>query len=258
MQESGRVRLDVDGPVAVLTLDRPAKLNAFTMAMVEQLDAACVEIAADSTVRCVVITGAGGRAFSAGGDLESLLPATVGAGIDTVSPDPGRRFFSDLYKPIVAAIRGVCIGGGLEIALGTDLRIVGDDARFGLGEVAWGLIPGAGTHIRLPRQIPHAVAMQMLLTGQPIDARRAYEVGLVNEVVESDAVVARALEVAQQIARNAPLAVQTAKEAVVRGLSLTDGFVIEHALNTRVLRSEDAREGPKAFREKRIPRFTGQ
>lgn len=256
--DEGQISIDRAGPVAVLTLDRPRKHNAFTVGMVAQLDDICREIAVDDSVRCVVLTGAGERSFSAGGDLESLLPATVGAGIDTVSPDPARRFFSDFFKPVVAAVRGVCIGGGLELMLGSDLRVCADDATFGLGEVKWGLIPGAGSHVRLPRQIPHAIAMQMLLTGEPISAARAFEVGLVNEVTSSPLVLDRAVAIAQQIAGNAPVAVQTAKEAVVRGLSLTDGFVIEHALNTRVLRSEDANEGPRAFREKRSPRFVGR
>lgn len=254
----GCVRLERHGAVAVLTLDRPAKLNAFTMEMVRAIDALTGEVARDTDIACLVVTGAGERAFSAGGDLVSLLPATVGAGIDTVSPDPARRFFSELFTPVVAAVRGVCIGGGLELMLGTDLRIVSDDARFALGEVRFGLIPGAGSHIRLPRQIPWAIAMQMLLTGEPVTAARAYEVGLVNEVVPSADVLDRAMEVAAEIAANAPLAVRTAKEAVVRGLALTDGFVIEHALNTRVLRSSDASEGPRAFAEKRAPRFTGR
>ena len=256
--DEGVVRLERHGAVAVLTLDRPAKHNAFTMEMVHRIEVLTREVAVDCDIACLVVTGAGERAFSAGGDLDSLLPATVGAGIDTVSADPARRFFSELFTPVVAAVRGICVGGGLELMLGTDLRIASEDARFGLGEVRFGLIPGAGSHIRLPRQIPWAIAMQMLLTGEPVSAARAYEVGLVNEVVAGPAVLDRAMAVASGIAANAPLAVRTAKEAAVRGLALTDGFVLEHALNTRVLRSSDAVEGPRAFTEKRPPRFTGR
>jgi len=242
----------------VLTIDRPHKLNAFTLDMVRELETLSRQADHDPDIRCLVVTGSGDRAFSAGGDLASLLPATLEAGVDVVSPDPARRFFSDVFTPVIAAVRGVCIGGGLELMLGSDLRIVGSDARFGLGEVRWGLIPGAGTHARLPRQIPWAIAMQLLLTGDPIDAVRAYEVGLVNEVVAPESVLDRALEVAHGICANAPIAVRTAKEAAVRGLSLTDGFVIEHALNTRVLRTADAVEGTRAFQDKRQPRFTGR
>ncbi|MBT2523322.1 enoyl-CoA hydratase/isomerase family protein [Arthrobacter sp. ISL-28] len=255
---AGRIDLERRGPISILTIDRPAKLNAFTLEMVRELEDATVQLQHDPSVRCLVVRGGGDRAFSAGGDLESLLPATVGAGIDTVSRDPTRRFFSELFIPVIAAIRGICIGGGLEIALGSDLRVAASDARFGLGEVAWGLIPGAGSHIRLPRQIPYAIAMQLILLGQPITAQRAYEVGLVNEVVEPGEEFERALELAEKISQNAPVAVRTAKEAVVRGLALTDGFVIEHALNTRVLRSDDAAEGPRAFKEHRVPEFVGR
>lgn len=254
----GKILFERHGHVALLTVARPAKLNAFTLEMVREIDRRSAEARDDDGIRCLVVTGSGDRAFSAGGDLESLLPATVGAGIDLVSPDPARRFFSDLFKPVVAAVRGTCIGGGLELMLGSDLRIASQDARFGLGEVRWGLIPGAGTHARLPRQVPWAIAMQLLLTGQQISASRAYEVGLVNEVLPSGEVTGRAMELAGQIAAHAPVAVQTAKEAAVRGLGLTQAFVIEHALNTRVLRSEDAVEGPRAFSEKRAPRFTGR
>jgi enoyl-CoA hydratase len=254
----GKICFERHGHVAILTVSRPAKLNAFTLGMVREIDERTAEVRDDEDIRALVVTGAGDRAFSAGGDLESLLPATVGAGIDLVNPDPTRRFFSDLFKPVLAAVRGICIGGGLELMLGTDLRIVSEDARFGLGEVRWGLIPGAGTHVRLPRQIPWAIAMQLLLTGESISAARAYEVGLVNEVLPPDGVLDRAVELAGRIAANGPVAVRTAKEAAVRGLGLTEAFVIEHALNTRVLRSEDATEGPRAFTEKRAPRFTGR
>ena len=254
----GQILLERHGHIAVLTIARPEKLNSFTLPMIRDIDRCTAQVRDDDEIRCLVVTGAGSRAFSAGGDLETLLPATVGAGTDLVNPDPSRRFFSDLFKPIVAAVRGVCIGGGLELLLGTDLRIAGYDARFGLGEVRWGLIPGAGAHARLPRQICWSVAMQMLLTGEPISAARAYEVGLVNELVASEDVLSRAICLAERIAANGPVAVQTAKEIAVRGMGLTDAFIIEHALNTRVLRSKDAIEGPRAFAEKRDPQFTGR
>jgi enoyl-CoA hydratase/carnithine racemase len=251
------IRLEVHGPVALLVIDRPAKLNSFNLAMLEELAAGTERIKADHSIRAVVVTGAGDEAFSAGGDLASLLPATAAAGIDIINPEPTRRFFSDLYKPVVAAVRGKCIGGGLEILLGTDLRIAGSDAQFGLGEVRWGLIPGAGTHVRLPRQVPWAAAMELLLLGRPIDAERAYQIGLVNEVAQSDQVLDRAMAVATELAANAPLAVQTAKEIAVRALRLEDGFALEWSLNSRVLRSNDAKEGPAAFVEKRRPDYTG-
>lgn len=212
-------------------------------------------VGADRSIRVLVVTGAGDRAFSAGGDLASLLPATVDAGVDVINLDPRRRFFSDLYKPVVAAVRGVCVGGGLELLLGTDVRVASSDALFGLGEVRYGLIPGAGSHVRLPRQIPWAIAMQLLLTGETISAERAAAVGLVNEVTEPGATLERALDLARVIAANSPVAVQTAKEIAVRALELEDGFELEHALNSRVLQSPDAQEGLGAFREKRAPSY---
>jgi enoyl-CoA hydratase len=146
----------------------------------------------------------------------------------------------------------------MEMLQGTDLRIAAEHATFGLGEVRWGIIPTGGTHIRLPRQIPWAVAMELLLTGQPIDARRAYEVGLVNRVVPGGELMDAALDLAERICKNGPLAVRTAKEIAVRALGLEPGFVLEKSLGARVLASEDAKEGPRAFVEKRPPRFTGR
>jgi enoyl-CoA hydratase/carnithine racemase len=206
----------------------------------------------------LVVTGAGERAFSAGGDLESLLPAAVDAQSDIVNPDPRERFFSAVFKPIVAAIRGVCIGGGLELMLGTDIRVAAVDSTFGLGEVRWGVIPGAGSHVRLPHNVPWAIAMELLLLGRTISAERALAVGLVNEVRPSAEVTSRALELASEIAANAPVAVQTAKEIAVQALRLEDAFALEHSLNSRVLATNDAREGLSAFREKRPPIYDGR
>jgi enoyl-CoA hydratase len=141
---------------------------------------------------------------------------------------------------------------------GTDLRIAAEHATFSLGEVRWGLIPMGGSHIRLPRQIPWAIAMELLLTGQPIDSRRAYDVGMLNAVVPKEALMPAALRLAETICQNGPLAVRTAKEIAVRSLGLEAGFVLERELGARVLASEDAREGPRAFSEKRAPKFKGQ
>ena len=142
--------------------------------------------------------------------------------------------------------------------LGTDLRIAAEHATFGLGEVKWGLVPLGGTHIRLPRQIPWAIAMQLLLTGKNIDAQRAYEVGLINEVVPADQLMTSAMKWAERMCRNGPLAMNTAKEIAVRSLGLESGFVLEKSLGQRVLASEDAKEGPKAFAEKRPAEFKGR
>jgi enoyl-CoA hydratase len=172
--------------------------------------------------------------------------------------DHTKRPFSDVFKPIIAAVNGYCIAGGLEFLQGTDLRIAAENATFGLGEVRWGIIPTGGSHIRLPRQIPWAVAMELLLMGRPITAKRAYDIGLVNEVVPADQVMPTTLKWAETICKNGPLAVRTAKEIAVRALALESGFVLEKAIGARVFASEDAKEGPRAFAEKRPPRFTGR
>jgi enoyl-CoA hydratase/carnithine racemase len=215
------------------------------------------ELNADPEVRVIVLTGAGRRAFSAGGDLATLLPAALAAGSDVVNPDPATRYFSDVYTPIVASVEGLCLGGGLEILLGTDIRVVSSDATFGLPEPRWGLIAGAGSHVRLPRQVPWAVAMELLLTGERITADRAFSIGLVNRVVEPGTALDGALAIARRIAANGPVAVSTAKEIAVRGASLTAGFVLEHELNARVLTSDDAQAGVRAFETHDDPIFTG-
>jgi enoyl-CoA hydratase len=244
------------GAVALLTLNRPEKHNSLTTDMLELLEE-CARVAQeDDSVRAVVVTGAGDRAFSTGGDLAELIPA-VSSGEATVVTDPSKRFFSDVYKPVIAAVNGLCIAGGFEIMLGTDMRVASATAKFGVAEVRWGVIPGAGTHVRLPGQIPWAIAMQLLLTGEPISAQRAYEVGLINEIVEPESVLPRALELAEQIASNAPIAVQTAKEIAVRALDHPSGFELEYELTDRVMSSRDAREGPAAFTERRSPVWTG-
>jgi enoyl-CoA hydratase/carnithine racemase len=257
--ESRDVLYEVRDAVGVITLNRPGVYNSLTVESLRLLDELSRAAQKDPAVRAIVITGAGDEAFCTGGDLAELMPRIAGEeGLDLVVPDPTKRFFSDVFKPVIAAINGLCIGGGFEIMLGTDLRVASRNAKLGLGEVRWGHIPGAGSHVRLPAQIPYAIAMQIILTGRPIDAARAYEVGLVNEVVEPGQVLERALEVAALIARNAPLAVQTAKEIAVRALGHEQGFQLERILNERVAASEDAKEGPRAFTEKRPPRYTGR
>jgi enoyl-CoA hydratase len=191
-------------------------------------------------------------------DLKEAIPLMTGEGSQLGYDDPTKRPFSDICKPIIAAVNGFCIAGGMEFLQGTDLRVAAENATFGLGEVRWGIIPTGGSHIRLPRQIPWAVAMELLLTGQTIDARRAYEIGLVNQVVPFDQLLPASLQLAEKICKNGPLAVRTAKEIAVRALALEPGFVLEKALGARVFASEDAKEGPRAFTEKRKPRFTGR
>lgn len=251
------LRYEKRGPIALVTLDRPEARNALTREMLAGLEAAFADVQSDPELRAAVLAATGERAFCAGMDLVDAIPLLT-AGDDMGFSDPTKRQLSDVFKPVIAAVNGACVAGGLELLLGTDLRIAAEHATFGLGEVRFGLVPLGGSHVRLTRQVPWAVAMELLLTGEPIDARRALEVGLVNRVVPAAEVLPAALALAEKIARNGPLAVRTAKEIAVRALALEPGFVLEKALGARVLGSADAREGPRAFAEKRRPRFEGR
>ncbi|MCU1514314.1 MAG: Enoyl-CoA hydratase [Microbacteriaceae bacterium] len=253
----GQVTLERDGNVAVITIDRPHKLNSYTPEMFHQLMDAFATFNDDPELRVAVLTGAGERAFCAGADLtRTVIALTDGA--PRHFADITKRFFHDIYKPIVTAVNGLCTAGGTELMEGTDIRIAVPTATFGLGEVRWGITPGGGSHVRLPRQIPWAVAMEILLTGQPITAQRAYEVGLINKIVEPENLMEEAMRYARTIAANGPLAVRAAKEIVVRGMNLEGPFELEYYISDRVLRSEDAKEGPRAFAEKRTPDYKGR
>jgi enoyl-CoA hydratase/carnithine racemase len=255
--EDGSIEVSRSDHVAVITLNRPHKLNVLTLPMVEEFRTVTQELDGDPGIRALVITGAG-RAFSAGGDLHSLLPAALAAGKDILNPEPTERFLSRVFTPVIAAVEGVCVGGGFEIMLGTDLRVAAADATFGLPENRWGLIAGSGSNVRLPRQVPWAIAMEILLVGSVLDAERARSVGLVNDVVAPGGALDRAMEIAQQIAANGPVAARSAKEIAVRSAALADGFALEYELNARVLSSEDAREGVRAFQERRPARYSGR
>jgi enoyl-CoA hydratase len=245
------------GHIAVFTIDRPDALNSFTREMLVGMDAGFAEFQADDDLWVAILTGRGERAFCAGMDLKEALPQIIG-GDEMGYEDHTKRPFSDVFKPIIAAVNGACIAGGVEFLLGTDLRIAVEHATFALAEVRWGVIPTGGSHVRLPQQIPWAVAMELLLTGQTLTAQRAYEIGLVNKLVTSAELMPAAFELAEQICRNGPLAVRTAKEIAVRALQQSTPFVLEKALGARISASEDAKEGPRAFAEKRPPRFQGR
>ncbi|MDH3211359.1 MAG: enoyl-CoA hydratase-related protein [Myxococcales bacterium] len=251
------IRYETKGRVAVVTIDRPDAMNALTKEMLGALDAAFEAFEGDDDLWVAILTAAGDRAFCTGMDLKEAIPLLT-SGDELGYEDHTKRQFSDVFKPIIAAVNGHCIAGGMEMLAGTDLRVAAEHATFGLGEVRWGLVPAGGSHIRFPRQIPWALAMELLLTGDPIDARRAYEIGLVNRVVPADELMPTALKLADRICKNGPLAVRTSKQIAVRALGLEAGFVLEKALAAKVFASDDAAEGPRAFAEKRKPRFTGR
>jgi enoyl-CoA hydratase len=251
----GRVVLATEGSIATLTLDRPAKLNAIGPEMVAELARLLAEIDADRDIRALVITGSAGRAFSVGADINAWS-ALGPLDMWRVWIRDGHRVLkrlTTLRQPTIAAINGHAFGGGLELALGADIRIAADLATFALPETKIGTLPGwAGTK-RLPEVIGVARAKQMIFTGSSIDAATAERWGLVNEVTALDALMDRCRSLASEIAANAPVSVQLAK-AIING----DEAAPEALAGALAAGTEDGREGIAAFREKRSPRFTGQ
>lgn len=261
------ILLDIADGVAVVTFNRPERRNALTPEMLCRFADALAVCAADEAVRVVVLTGAGDAAFCAGGDLGRTLPLLTGARPPEDAWD--RRVLDEpgvagmlgvaMDRPVIAAVGGFCLAAGMELLLATDIRIAADHATFGLPEVCHGLIPFAGALARLPRQIPQSLAMEIVLGGAAIDAAAALRAGLVNHVVPGPEVLPLAMAIAQRIARNAPVAVRAAKQVMLEALGrpVAEGLVLEQAAKDRVLATNDAKEGPRAFMEKRRPRFAG-
>jgi enoyl-CoA hydratase len=255
------VSFDRDGAVALVTLRRPRQLNSLDAETAAALLAASARAAADADVRAVVVTGEG-KAFSAGADIKqfgALRTAEEFRGF-LADLEAACRAWELLPKPVIAAVNGMALGGGLELALGCDLRIADPGARFGLPEIKLGILPGAGGTQRLPRVVPPAVAAQMILTGEPIDAAEAHRIGLVNEVADSGGALARARELAATLAERAPLSLATAKRLLDRGptLPLEAGLELERDAVSMLFTTADRVEGVAAFTEKRVPRFTGR
>src|SRR5215471_2259003 len=263
------VLVERDGHVVTITLNRPAKRNAFDAEMLCRLADVWYMIDADDDVRVAIMTGSGGH-FSAGADLDRLVGALLsGEPAANEFEERIRADFGLIYKgflkdfrpatPIVAAVEGYCYAGGIEILQAFDVRVAAEGARIAVSEVQRGLFPMSGSTVRLPRQIPWTVAMEMLITGEPISGRRAYEVGLVGHVVADGEALARAREIADRIARNGPLAVRNIKASVLAADSLPElaAYDREFELGMAVMGSADAKEGPKAFLERRTPNFTG-
>lgn len=245
-----------------VTLNRPDVMNALSMEVRRKLIEAWQEFRADDDAWVAIVTGAGERAFSAGADLKemaSLPPAAVAELWEGTPPVLGVRGVT-LWKPVIAAINGFCLAGGLELAMSCDMRVATEQSTFGLAEVTRAIIPGAGGTQRLPRLIPVGIAMEMLLTGKRINAQEALRYGLVNRVVPAGEHVAAAEEIAKTLLGNGPLAMRAIKEAALRGLDLPleDGFRLEWLLSRLIRDTEDAKEGPRAFAEKRSPAYKGR
>ncbi len=245
-----------EGKIAIFTINRPEALNSMNVQALRELGEAMANFRDDPEVWVGIITGAGERAFCAGADIRDMLPF-MKEHIQSqpwAVPDTPMRGLA-LWKPLIAAINGLALGGGLEIALACDIRIASEKARLGVPEVTLGLMPGWGGTQRLPRMVPWCKAAQMLFTGKPVDAQEAYRIGLVNIVVPPEAVMPTAKEWAGVICQAGPLAVRAAKEAMIRGSSMTleDGLRLENALEAYVTHTEDFTEGSTAFVEKRKP-----
>jgi len=255
------IRYELADGIATITLNRPAVHNAMNERMREELTACFGELARSEDARVIVVTGTGERAFSAGADIREFVAPQV-----PVRFRDGRRrvdfraAMDRCPQPIIAAIRGFALGGGLELALACDIRIAGEDSQLGLTEVNLAIIPGGGGTQRLPRLVGRGKALEMILTGGRIDAREALRIGLVERVVPATEVLSSAQALARTLAEKAPVALRYAKEAIVKGLGLPleDGLRLENDLATLLRTTDDRIEGAKAFLEKRKPRFTGQ
>lgn len=257
--------------ILLLTLNRPASRNAISPELACRLADTLLDAAETDAVRVVVLTGAGDRAFCSGGDLALTLPLMTGARAptdawdrrlldepDIIDRSALRRFTFD--KPVIAAINGACMAGGMETVLATDIRIAAPHASFGLPEVKRGLIPFAGSLARLPRQIAQCHAMELLLLGDSVGAEEALRMGLINRIVPAEAVLPTALDLASRIAANGPAAVRAVKRLVREGSGLPLGAVydMEDVSKTTIMATEDAREGPLAFMQKRPAVFRGR
>jgi enoyl-CoA hydratase len=259
-----------DGYVVTLVMNRPEVKNALNPEMLCRMADAWDLIDSDSDIRVAILTGADG-AFCAGADLDQLVSRSIkGLPPENEFEERIRQDYNVIFKgllrnyqlkkPLIAAIEGACIAGGTEVLQATDIRVAGESATFGISEVRWGLFPMGGSTVRLRRQIPYTSAMEILLTGDHFPATEALRIGLIGRVVADGQALAVAREIAARIAANGPLAVQAVKRSVqeTEGLPEAQALEIERQIGQAVFMSEDAREGPKAFKEKRTPEFKGR
>lgn len=257
------IRFDVDGQIVLITIDRPEAMNSLDPDHNQALGAAMRRFEDDPALRVAILTGAGDRSFSAGADLKLLIPSVREAAKSGESIDwnfGGFTRSTAFRKPKIAAINGHALAGGLEMALACDIRLASPNATLGLAETKWAIIPGAGGTVRLPRAIPMGIAMEMILTGDPIAADEAWRVGLVNRVVPLEELIPTALELARTIAARGPLAVEAARHSVLTspGMDLDAAMDAEYQAFLGVLRTKDAVEGPRAFAEGRDPIYHGR
>lgn len=255
------VRYEVERRIAVITLDRPDALNALDLDTWREFSEATARFEADDSAWVGIVTGAGEKAFCAGADLSSTIPRLM--------DDPNRNPYESpptimrgqlVTKPLIAAINGVALGGGLEVVLACDIRIAVENARLGAPEVGLGLIPGWGATQRLPRELPWPLACQLVLGGDPVSAGEAHRIGLINAVVQRDELMAEARRWAERLCTRGPLALRAAKKAMLEGAGrpLDEALAVEESQFNSLAYTSDLREGLKAFSEKRAPDYKGQ
>ena len=250
-----------DDGIALITINRPERLNAMDAEHYQALSRAWCTVRDDPAIRVAIVTGAGERSFTTGADIKSFVTAPSGmSDMWLTQRDQLLNRGLEVWKPIVAAVNGYCLGGGMTLMMATDIRIAAPHATFSLAEVKRGIIPGNGGTQRVLDQLPYAVAMEMLLTGDGVDAVVAERWGLINKIVPKEELLDTAFKYARRIAVNAPLAVQAAKELAIRSrdTDLTTGLRMEAVINRMLQFTEDAKEGPAAFSAKRAPNFKGQ
>jgi len=249
------------GKTAYITINRPDVMNAMDPETYSELSQAWIDVRDDPDVWCAIITGAGDRAFSAGADLRKTIPRETEKWTfwQTQQEQILNRGL-EVWKPIIAAVNGYCLAGGMTLLMATDIRVAANHAKFGLSEVKRGILPGNGGTQRAIQQLPYPIAMWLLLSGEWLDASEAQQYGLVNKVVPLGELVTEAERMAHVICENGPLAVRAIKELAVRGqyMPVEYGLRLEQAIGQVLRNTDDAREGPKAFAEKRKPNWTGK
>ena len=253
------VLYEVQGPMALVTINRADKHNAISLATLDDLHSAVDAAASDDDVRVIVITGAGGKSFASGSDLSEVLKRDFKKALEPIVQGLADKL-ERIPKPTIAAIDGICMGGGLEVALGCDLRVATPKSRFATPEGKLGIIPGGGATARLPRIVGRGWGMEMLLMGEPISAERALQIGLVTRVVESDELLPEVRRMADHLAKFAPFVPRTMKAMVHFGMeaSLAGALMFEKYAQGALVQTEDKVEGISAFLEKRDPDFKGR
>ncbi|WP_409293132.1 enoyl-CoA hydratase [Peribacillus sp. SCS-37] len=255
------IKLEIQNHIAVILLNRPDAANALSIRLLNELGEIIEEVRNRSDIRAVILTGAGGKAFCAGADLKeragmslSEVQKTLALIGSTVTK------LASLPQPVIAAVNGACFGGGLELALACDIRIASKTARLGLTETSLGIIPGAGGTQRLPRLIGISMAKELIYTARRLNAEEALSAGILSRVVDGTGLVNHAMDIAKEIAANAPIAVRAAKAAIDQGsgVSLHAGLQIEELCYSRTLATKDRLEGLAAFKEKRRPQYRGE